>query len=63
MMAHLIFYGLSYLQGFINIILLRPFQPDWLVNSQAAYCFKNIAYPYVTNHGYDFHLLQKQFKF
>lgn len=47
-------YGLSYLQGFINIILLRPFQPDWLVNSQAAYYFKNIAYPYVTNHGYDF---------
>ena len=47
-------YGLSYLQGFINIILLRPFQPDWLVNSQAAYYFKNKAYPYVTNHGYDF---------
>ena len=47
-------YGLSYLQGFINIIIFRPFQPDWLANSQAAYYFKDIAYPSVTNHGYDF---------
>ena len=47
-------YMVYHLQGFINIILLRPFQPGRLVNSQAAYYFKNIAYPYVTNHGYDF---------
>ena len=47
-------YGLSYIQGFINIIIFRPFQPDWLANSQAAYYFKDVAYPSVTNHGYDF---------
>lgn len=46
--------GLSYLQGLINIVIFRPFQPDWLANSQAAYYFKDVAYPNVTNHGYDF---------
>ena len=46
--------GLSYLQGIINTIVLRPFQPEWLVNSQAAYYFKSVAYPNTTNHGYDF---------
>lgn len=50
----ILLYGLSYLQGLVNIIILRPFQPDWLVNSQASYYFKNVAYPGVTNHGYDF---------
>ena len=47
-------FGLSYLQGIINIIILRPFQPEWLVNSQAAYYFKSVAYPNTTNTGYDF---------
>lgn len=47
-------YGLSYIQGVVNTIILRPFQPDWLVNSQAAYYFKNIAYPYTNSTGYDF---------
>ena len=47
-------YGLSYVQALVNMIILRPFQPLWLANSQAAYYFKEVAYPSVTNHGYDF---------
>ncbi len=46
-------YGLTYIQGLINTIILKPFQGE-LVNFQAAYYFKNVAYPDVTNQGYDF---------
>ena len=47
-------YGLSYFQAIVNTVIFRPFQPSWLVDSQAAYYFKSVAYPTVTNHGYDF---------
>jgi len=46
--------GLSYLQGLVNTVLLRPFQPEWLLNSQASYYFKAVAYPNTTNHGHDY---------
>ncbi len=46
-------YGLSYVQAIVNTVILRPFQGD-LVNYQAAYYFKYIAYPDVDNHGWDF---------
>jgi len=45
--------GRSYLQAFLNMIVLRPFQGE-IVNWQAAYYFKDVAYPEVTNHGWDF---------
>jgi hypothetical protein len=46
-------YGLTYLQSIVNTAILRPFQGE-LVNYQAAYYFKRVAYPELTNHGYDF---------
>ena len=46
-------YGRSYAQAILNVFILRPFQGD-IVNWQAAYHFKNVAYPDVSNHGYDF---------
>ena len=46
--------GMTYLQGIVNMFVLRPFQPLWLQEYQAAYYFKAVAYPTVTNHGYDF---------
>lgn len=46
-------FGLSYLQALVNTIILRPFQGN-LVNYQAAYYFKSVAYPNVQNQGYDF---------
>ena len=45
---------MTYLQGIVNMFVLRPFQPLWLQEYQAAYYFKAVAYPTVTNHGYDF---------
>ena len=50
-------YGMSYLQALVNIIIFRPLQPEWLANSQAAYYFKEVAYPDVYNHGYDYYQL------
>lgn len=47
-------YGKSYLQAIINMIILRPFQGDNIASWQGAYHFKNIAYPQVTNQGWDF---------
>lgn len=46
-------YGLTYVQAIANTIILRPFQGE-LVNYQAAYYFKKVAYPDVQNQGYDF---------
>lgn len=46
-------YGLSYVQAFVNTVILRPFQGE-LVNYQAAYYFKNIAYPDLHSQGFDF---------
>lgn len=46
-------YGKSYLQAIINTVVLRPFQGE-LVNWQAAYAFKAVAYPNINNHGWDF---------
>ncbi|MDD2225271.1 MAG: O-antigen polysaccharide polymerase Wzy [Candidatus Shapirobacteria bacterium] len=46
-------YGLSYIQSMVNTVILRPFQGE-LVNYQAAYYFKQIAYPGVSDHGWDF---------
>lgn len=46
--------GFTYLQGMVNMFVLRPLQPQWLQEYQAAYYFKEVAYPTVTNHGYDF---------
>jgi hypothetical protein len=50
-MDHL--YGLSYVQAASNMVLLRPLQGP-MVNWQAAYHFKSVAYPHVTNQGWDF---------
>ena len=47
-------YGKSYLQALINTVLLRPFQGETIANWQGSYHFKNIAYPDVTNQGWDF---------
>lgn len=47
-------YGMTYIQGIINMFILRPLQPLWLQQYQAAYYFKDVAYPTVTNHGYDY---------
>tara|TARA_Y100000996_G_C22536489_1_gene648433 strand:+ start:336 stop:1613 length:1278 start_codon:yes stop_codon:yes gene_type:complete len=47
-------YGKSYLQALINTVLLRPFQGETIANWQGSYHFKNIAYPNVTNQGWDF---------
>jgi hypothetical protein len=47
-------YGKSYLQAIINMIILRPFQGDSIASWQGAYHFKDIAYPEVTNQGWDF---------
>jgi hypothetical protein len=46
-------YGRSYAQAILNIFILRPFQGD-IADWQAAYHFKYVAYPSVSNHGYDF---------
>lgn len=45
--------GRSYVQAILNIFILRPFQGD-ISDWQAAYHFKYIAYPFTSNHGYDF---------
>ena len=46
-------YGKSYAQAVINVAVLRPFQGD-IADWQAAYVFKQAAYPEQNNHGYDF---------
>ena len=46
-------YGLSYVQAFVNTIVLRPFQGD-LVNYQAAFVFRDAAYPGMPNMGFDY---------
>ena len=46
--------GKSYIQAFINMFILRPFQGDSISGWQAAYYFKSYAYPDVTSTGYDF---------
>lgn len=46
-------YGKTYIQAVINMFILRPFQGP-IANWQAAYTFKSVAYPNVTNMGYDF---------
>lgn len=46
-------FGLTYVQGILNTVVLRPFQGD-LINYQAAYYFKNVAYPTLNSQGYDF---------
>ncbi len=45
--------GLSYLQAVVNTVVLRPFQGD-LINYQAAFYFKRVAYPGIKNHGWDY---------
>jgi len=45
--------GKSYFQAIINMFILRPFQGD-LANFQAAYYFKNVAYPDVSSTGFDY---------
>jgi hypothetical protein len=47
-------YGKSYLQAFINMFILRPFQGSTIPNWQGAYHFKEVAYPGITNQGWDF---------
>lgn len=47
-------YGRSYLHAILNTIILRPFQGETIANWQAAYHFKNTAYPGDTNQGWDF---------
>ncbi len=47
-------YGKSYLQAFINMFVLRVFQGETISSWQAAYHFKNVAYPNVDNQGWDF---------
>lgn len=46
-------YGKSYVQAAVNIFIPRPYQGE-LINSQAAFYFKQYAYPELRNHGYDF---------
>jgi hypothetical protein len=46
-------YGKSYLQAVTNTLILRPLQGE-MANWQAAYYFKNVAYPNVTNQGWDY---------
>lgn len=46
-------YGKSYAQAMVNVVVLRPFQGD-IADWQAAYVFKQAAYPEQNNHGYDF---------
>lgn len=47
-------YGKSYLQAIINMFILRPFQGSTIPTWQGAYYFKEVAYPGVTNQGWDF---------
>jgi len=45
--------GKSYFQALVNMFLLRPFQGS-IADFQAAYYFKQAAYPDVTSTGFDF---------
>jgi len=46
--------GKSYFQAILNTVVLRPFQGSEIAGWQAAYHFKSVAYPNVTNQGWDF---------
>ena len=46
-------YGKSYIQAILNVVVLRPFQGE-IANWQGAYAFKMVAYPNISNHGWDF---------
>ena len=47
-------YGKSYLQGVINMFILRPFQGSTIANWQGAYYFKSLADPDNPSQGWDF---------
>lgn len=53
-------FGMSYVQSMVNTIILRPYQGD-LVNYQAAFYFKSVAYPETHNHGWDFSFMAEAF--